>query len=218
MQKFGITTKKALTDELKAYLKDATTGRVTSERIDDLMKELLKYSYPDLLETLDYFEVGSNFVNRNTYFVRDQKGHQQGISYRWIIRSYTPLSRRTRNPVFINKLIEAGRNEIKPQIERYRNLQSQFGVIDDRHVDHVVPFIKLLSDWYKTQPEAQLPTRVGKNDRLYFKLCEHSQSWQEYHQQHTQLQMLDNDQNYKKGASGIKIDWYALINAKKNDF
>ena len=76
MEKFGITTKKALTDELKSYLKDATTGRVTSVRIDGLMRELLKYSYPDLLETLDYFEVESNFVKRNAYFVRDQKGHK----------------------------------------------------------------------------------------------------------------------------------------------
>ena len=105
-------------------------------------------------------------------------------------------------------LQDAFRYEISDQILDYKG---QYNMIGNRenHVDHVVPFQKLLLDFLKENnlQWQDIELQEIEKDTIEFKLHRYqikdrklAKAWQDYHRENAKLQMLPAAENIKKSS------------------
>ncbi len=206
-----MSTKAEIKKQLGDYL-HCNFGVVINTKTIDLLTMLLDHCDKEKLKDFKEFYIDNNPMGAHAYYIRNTDDSTTVFSYNWIIRSYTPLSKRNRLPDHIVQMQTAARNSVLEQINVYR---LENNLTEEQVVDHYpVPFVKILADWYETKPEIVIAT--DRLPSLQSVLVEpFRKDFFEFHKQRAQYRVLSRSKNSSNGSYGIKIDWYALINAKK---
>ena len=101
---------------------------------------------------------------------------------------------------------------IQPQIEEFRSATELPDTcpmcnepMKDPHIDHIIPFCQLLTDFLREQHitvnDIEIEREVGKEKKL--KDVELGKKFYEYHKQHAQLRYLCSKCNIKRGGEKI---------------
>lgn len=208
-------TKKSLKDYLQKHLHGGSLGKVTDEKLISTLTELVNYSQKEKMINFDHFKIDNDNFRSRCFYIVNSDGKSVDFSYNWVIRSYSPLSKRDRLPNYIVYLVQSARGSINYQINQWR----QENDIDSTlQVDHYpTPFIKIVYDWYELQKEIEIPSFQQKNN-VWRIGPTHEESFREYHLKNAQYRALDRITNSKNGTYGVKVDWYKAINKKKSGF
>jgi len=109
-------------------------------------------------------------------------------------------------------VLKAFRCEVKGQIDGYRRsaleqspmLQTMFALdFTSVHVDHIVPFHVLLSDFLRDRDLSVDDVEIEEVTLGVRQLCDRSlaQEWVAYHRRHAKLRLLPATENMSKGAT-----------------
>ena len=199
-------TKKAITDLLNQFLKDNEAGVIKDENIIDVLYSLIANTQFEKLS--DYKSFSIVLLDRkHKAYVIDTSEEQVSFSYRMLVREYEPLCKRQRLPVFIINLQRACRNEIADQIKEYVMNGNQCLAY------YPIPFVQLVANWYELRGRREYKFRKdAKFNNLYFYEAECSEHWKAYHREHAKLRVIDIVEKSKNGSSGVRVNWYNLIN------
>ena len=108
---------------------------------------------------------------------------------------------------------EAFRNEIRPQIQEFRDLSGDSSVCPVCrliktvfHVDHDCPlFHDLVTKFNSTQTHCNLETMKNKQDQIIFIDRNFAQLWIEYHQNFASLRIICSDCNLSRPKKTMKV-------------
>lgn len=112
-----------------------------------------------------------------------------------------------------SRVLGAMRTIISSQIENYRATRRQTIAVDfscplsgvdlrvcTTHVDHKIPFIQLATTWAEEQSIDFSGVKLaGRGQTLRFADEKLNRSWQQYHQLHAELQLVEAKANLRKG-------------------
>ena len=119
--------------------------------------------------------------------------NENEVEEKILSKSFLAGSKRSRE----QDLKKAMRNAINPLVSEFRYAH---GNPDSVHVDHVIPFVKLVADFLSDYDEKfvrSIKTKEGNivgNDAFV-------KDWIEYHKNHAYLQFLSPEENMDKGTS-----------------
>jgi hypothetical protein len=211
MNKFN--SKKSLKDHLSVILHQGSIGIITDDNTIDILFKLVEQSQPKKLIDFDHFEIDNDNFRSRCFYVCDKDNNKVDFSYNWVIRSYSPLSKRKRLPNHIVYMIQSARGSINRQINQWRldnNISANF------QIDHYPePFSKILFDWYVEQDDIKIPS-IQLDNNMWIIAPSHEQSWLDYHSEIARYRPIDKLQNSKNGSYGFNADWYHAINLKIN--
>ncbi|WP_201165022.1 DUF3223 domain-containing protein [Pseudomonas sp. S60] len=203
---FEYASKQALLDRLKHFIRTADAGRITHPLADQKLRLLLAL-HPDAERKIgigvDHFCLERNtLAGRGLRLVRVDES-VDSFSYKRCITGVQQSHH--------GKVCEALRFAVRPQMDSFRaGLQwpiycaitgDEIVHPNDLHVDHKIPFWRLLEEFCRAyQVDLRTLEVIGNGMCLALTDCEIQMAFVDFHLHHAQLQPTRMQANVKKGG------------------